>query len=57
MKKLSTIFKRYVTVSLRTLRQVVLMASFGNRLSPKGKTLGTVLFLMTSAIYTMVQIA
>ena len=26
------------------------MASFGNRLSPKGKTLGTVLFLITSSI-------
>ena len=26
------------------------MASFGNRLLPKGKTLGTVLFLITSPI-------
>ena len=26
------------------------MTSFGNRLSPKGKTLGTVLFLITSPI-------
>ena len=50
MKKLSTIFYRYVIVCLWTLWQVAFIVSFGNRLLPKGKTLGTVLFLITSPI-------